>query len=296
MKTAEAFRDPEVENPPVVEDDTLPAVRPSEDTRSMLERLVDDDEAERALQKIDTMTAILEKLRLASIKATFPSDWIIHTSKGADGSVIRQVGYLQDCGAERAGKVWGIEVGQPKIEFEKFEDGTFCYHMQAEAVSKVTHERIDRVDGSRWSGDRFFSKQIGPDEKVDPTDVRKSAWANLHGRAVRSLAGLGGVPLEILKKAGLDLSKVVNIGYETGAKGGTSVGAPVGPSAGERETHQNGCRLAPLNRGPRGRIPQHDWCGCGAETVSDCRRPTRDEQDEHYRAAMVDAGRGRLLP
>jgi hypothetical protein len=215
---------PEVDTSPVV-DDRLPAI--TKMTGSALERWVEAG-PEQALQRVDALVKTLELLRIHSIKATYPSDWIIHVSRDKDGTIISQRGYLQDIGAERAGKVWGIEVSQPIIEREDHPDGTFSYLMLADAWSKVTGERAENVEGARWSGDRFFARSVGPDEKIDPTDVRKAAFANLHGRAVRALAGLNGVPLEVLRAAGLDVSKVVVVDYEKGSKGGESAGASVG--------------------------------------------------------------------
>jgi hypothetical protein len=216
----------EAETPPVIGPDSLlPTRGPGP---SLLDRLIEGT-AESAIEKIDTMTRVLDHLRHASIRATFPSDWIIHTSKDAEGKVLRQVGYLQDCGADRAGKVWGIQIEEPKVRREDFtEDKTFAYRLVADAYSKVTGERVENVEGSRWSGDKFFTKGLQEGERVDPTDVSKSAYANLHGRAVRALAGLGGVPVDALTQAGLDLNKMVFVGYDRGKKGGESTGAGVG--------------------------------------------------------------------
>jgi hypothetical protein len=206
-----------------LDDRPLPVPVRSQD--SLLDRWITADPAE-AMKRLESMVAMLAALRAASIRATYPSDWLIHTAVDRDGAVTRQVGYLQDCGAERAAKPWGIELGTPAIEKEDFpEDGTIAYHMSAEAWSKVTGERIERVDGSRWSGDPFFSRGRDEDDKVDPTDVRKAAYANLHGRAVRSLAGLNAVPLDVLVKGGIDPQQVVHIGYAQGARGGQSTGA-----------------------------------------------------------------------
>ncbi|MDD5304785.1 MAG: hypothetical protein PHS14_16945 [Elusimicrobia bacterium] len=194
----------------------------------MLDRWVQTD-PKAAIERVETMVMVLEKLRIASIKATYPSDWIIHTSTTRDGQILTQKGYLQDSGAERAGKVWGIEVGNPAIEREDFPlDSTYSYHMIAEAWSKVTGERLDYAEGSRWSGDPFFARQ---GDKVDPTDVRKAAYANLHGRAVRALSGLNGVPLDTLRQAGIDVAKVVHVNYQPGEKSSASTGAATVGSA-----------------------------------------------------------------
>ena len=209
---------------PVTEPETMQPIRGK--GGSMLERWVDLD-PKKALERVETIVRTLEELRKLSIRATYPTDWIIHTSTDQDGAIISQKGYLQDIGAERAGKPWGIEVGSPAIEREEFPDGTYAYHMIAEAWCKVTGERLDYVEGSRWSGDPFFQRG---GEKPDPVDIRKAAWANVHGRAVRSLSGLNGVPLDKLEAAGLDISKVVHVTYGRGTKGGAATGAAVGTS------------------------------------------------------------------
>src|SRR3990167_11073384 len=178
---------PDADTAPVTAPETLAPTRAG--GASMLDRWVNSD-PEAAIKRLETMVKMLDQLRIASIRATYPSDWVITTSVDRDGQIISQRGYLQDIGAERAGKVWGIEVGNPAIEREDFPDGTYSYHMIAEAWSKVTGERLDYAEGSRWSGDSFFQRPRDPDYKIDPTDVRKSAYANLHGRAVRALSGL----------------------------------------------------------------------------------------------------------
>lgn len=213
----------ETETPPVVAPETLVPARNG--GASMLDRWIASD-PKAAMERVETMVKVLEQLRAASIRATYPSDWIIHSTVDRDGQVTKQVGYLQDSGAERAGKVWGIEVGNPAIEREDFPDGTYSYHMIAEAWSKVTGERLDYAEGSRWSGDIFFARQKKTDEdRIDPTDVRKASYANLHGRAVRALSGLNGVPLDMLRQAGIDVGKVVHVSYKQGEKGGESSGA-----------------------------------------------------------------------
>ncbi|HET6372501.1 MAG TPA: hypothetical protein VFG76_04290 [Candidatus Polarisedimenticolia bacterium] len=219
--------DARAEAPDVVERDTALAVI-TRAQEPVLMRWIEQD-SDVAIKRVEAMVDILERVRRLSIRATYPTDWVIHVTKDADGNVVREMGYLQDCGAQRAAKPWGIEVSAPAVEREDFpQDGSYAYHMIAEAWCKMTGEKAE-VSGSRWSGDRFFSaREDGPDGKVDPTDVRKAAYANLHGRAVRELAGLNAVPLDKLKDAGLDLDKLVRIGYAKGAKGGESTGATVG--------------------------------------------------------------------
>jgi hypothetical protein len=214
-----------VETPIVLNEEHLVPTRAS--AGGLVDRWVETD-PDRALKLIEARVRTLEQLRVASIRATYPSDWIVNISRDADGGIISERGYLQDIGADRAGKVWGIEVGSPAIEREDFPDANYTYHMIAEAWCKVTGERLDYVEGSRSSGDKFFTRGLAEGEKPDPADIRKAAWANLHGRAVRALGGLSGVPLDMLRQAGLDVAKCIIVDYQKGGKGGESTGASVG--------------------------------------------------------------------
>lgn len=227
----------EVETPPVTAPETLVPIRLAGET--MLDRWI-NNKPEEALQKIDTMVRVLNQLRDHAIRQTYPTDWVIHSTIDRDGVVLKQVAYLQDSGAERAGKVWGIEVGQPAIRREDFPDGTVAYHMESEAWSKVTGERIERCEGSRWGGDKFFQAQLKePTDKIDPTDVSKAAYANLHGRAVRALGGLSAIPVDVLKAAGIDTARCMFVGYSggtsaTGVGGAPEVVVAFGNSKGKR--------------------------------------------------------------
>jgi hypothetical protein len=225
---------PDVETPIVTEESALVLKRLPGAGKSMIEIWL-DGRAEEAEAKLQLLARMLETLRKHAIGQSYPSDWVIHTSTDRQtGEVIKQVGYLQDSGCERAGKIFGIELAAPSWIREDMPDGTYSYVFKAGAYSRVTHESIDYVEGSRWSGDDFFQrgldKNADPPEKVNPNDVRKAAHANLHGRAVRALAGLSAVPLDKLRDAGLNVDRCLFVAYSSGAKGGTSAGATLGSS------------------------------------------------------------------
>src|SRR5262245_31083648 len=118
------------DTPSVTTDETLVPVRGR--GGAVIDRWVEHD-PKGAIERIETQVRMLEILRNASIRATYPSDWIVHTSRDRDGAIIRQVAYLQDCGAQRAGKLWGVEVGSIVVERENHPGGDFSYHMLAEA-------------------------------------------------------------------------------------------------------------------------------------------------------------------
>lgn len=194
--------------PQVVEE--APLVRRQLPTLSQMLR--DPQAAEQAIRKYgDALTL----LRTLSIQQTFPEDWVIHVRK-QEGRVVARLGYLQDWGAWRAGKLWAIEfLSKPKVWREDHKDGTYSWHFVADAICQRTGEIAHEVQGSRWSGSRFFQRaKQRQGGYLDPNYVRSSAQANFHGRAVRALAGLGGVPLQALQEAGLEVGRCAQVEYE----------------------------------------------------------------------------------
>lgn len=209
----------------VTEEERLATRRPS---GPLLERWLESG-GDLALERIEKMVSILGTMRRAAIVQTYPEDWVIHTTTDHDGTITKQVGYLQDTGADRAGKVFGVNIGRPIIERDDDPAGdAYTYRLMAEAAAKATGETIDTVIGARWSGDAFFTRGLKEGEKINPADVMKAAYANLHGRAVRSLCGLSAVPLSELAVCGIDIKRCQYVGYAKGSRGGESVGATTG--------------------------------------------------------------------
>lgn len=212
---------------PIVTEEERLVTRPP--TSPLIERWLESGAGDLALERIEKMVGILSTMRRAAIVQTYPEDWVIHTTTDHDGTITKQVGYLQDTGADRAGKVFGVNIGRPTIERD--DDPTsdaYTYRLVAAAASRATGETIDTVIGARWSGDTFFTRGLRDGEKINPADVMKAAYANLHGRAVRSLCGLSAVPLGELAACGLDIKRCQYVGYAKGSRGGESAGAKTG--------------------------------------------------------------------
>lgn len=207
----------------IVDESILEPNLPAKSKLGIIERWLDGEKTP-AIEKIDGLVAIIEKLTAASIRLTVPSDWLLNVSRDRDGNILREVGYLQDCGAERAGKIWGVDISSPEVRREDFEDGTFAYHFTADAISRTSGLCLEDAIGSRWSGDPFFQKGLGDGEKVNPVKVQKAAYSNLHGRVVRSLCGLNAVPPYMLAANGIEITKVQVIDYGAAGKGGSSTG------------------------------------------------------------------------
>jgi hypothetical protein len=164
---------------------------------------------ERGEQLLTAYRDLVKTLRLTSIHLTYPSDWVLNVVRNEDRIIT--TGYLQDIGAERAALPWGISrLGGILDRREHLEDKTYIWYCKADFLCERTGVVLSQVEGARWSGDDFYQKRAAKaGGMVNPLWVKQGALRNMHGKAVRSLAGLAGVPEEELKAAGLDTTKCV---------------------------------------------------------------------------------------
>lgn len=153
---------------------------------------------------IQARVQIITTLRLASIRATHPEDWLLFRAPLEQGGQI--VGYLQDCGCDRVRDLWGIEVfGVSTPEKIVSTDPTaFHYIVTGSGRCKITRQTVEQVEGGRSSTDDFCKGKSGTELELL---VRKAARANLDGGITRELAGMKAVPLEELKAAWTGTSK-----------------------------------------------------------------------------------------
>lgn len=154
---------------------------------------------------IQARVQILQTLRMASIRATSPQDWLLF--KASDGSgPDRITAYLQDQGCQRVRPLWGIDV-TPNGDFLKIEVGEeFAYSIKGDAHCSLTKRTITDVEGLRYSTDDFC-KNLTPIMKE--MRVRQAARANLDGNATRNLTGLKNVPVEEIVAAWAGTNKTI---------------------------------------------------------------------------------------
>jgi hypothetical protein len=147
---------------------------------------------------------IIATLRMASLRATYPTDYVAF--KSPDGAVVL---YLQDAGCHRVRDLWGIEIyGVSKPEKVAGEEpGTFHYIVTGNGRCRITGQTVEGVEGGRSSTDDFCRGKHGAELDMD---VRKAARANLNGNATRELAGLKAIPIEELERAWQGTSKKVS--------------------------------------------------------------------------------------
>lgn len=156
-----------------------------------------------AIEIIEARILILETARLRAVRMTHPEDWVLF--KGKDERI---VGYLQDSGCERVRRITGISITDVE-EPEKVvsSDGqSFAIVIRGRGECQLTGEVLERVEGIRESTEDFCKDLKGIKQELR---VRQAARANLDGKIVRELAGLGSVPLAELERAWTGTEKKV---------------------------------------------------------------------------------------
>lgn len=165
---------------------------------------------------VQSYADLLAMARRASIAMTEPEDWVLF--KRGDGDGARVTAYLQDVGAQRIEDLWQIEVKPPGgvKEFPRERiaaDGSdeFAWTMTGDGICHRTGKRVYAIEGVRRSDEDFVKYKKGIQREIE---VRKAAFANLHGGIVRRLTGLASVSAELLeevwKAAGQTRKKVAN--------------------------------------------------------------------------------------
>ncbi len=184
---------------------------------------------------LDKTLDVLQKHRElveASIKLTYPEDWVVYPTR--DGA---KLCYLQDVGCQRIRGLWGISFDRTDLmrdmieeRIEAGEDVHFQYLARAGGKCSVTGEEGDEL-GSRLTSDGLFSKQweearLEPSERARlKANVRKAALANGQGRLVRKFTGMNSLPMQVLEQHGMDVARCRGIRFESGTKGGSGEGA-----------------------------------------------------------------------
>ena len=224
---------------PATRTTTLERSAGSVDARELLDELLaigarreDDTLAGLVLDKTQDVIAKHRELVEASIKLTYPEDWVVYPSR--DG---HKLCYLQDVGCQRIRALWGISFDRTDLmrdmieeRIEDDDDVHFQYIARVGGTCSVTGESSDEL-GSRLTSDGLF-KKAWVDARNEPSErarlranVRKAALANGQGRLVRKFTGTNLMPIEVLAKYGMDTARCRGIKFESGTQGGSGDGA-----------------------------------------------------------------------
>ena len=194
--------------------------------------VVDDTIAGLVLDKTMDVLQKHRELVEASIKLTYPEDWVVYPTR--DGA---KLCYLQDVGCQRIRGLWGISFDRTDLMRDMLEervdegdDTHFQYLARVGGRCSVTGEESDEL-GSRLTSDGLFKKNW-EDAKNEPSErarlkanVRKAALANGQGRLVRKFTGMNSLPITALEQYGMDVTRCRGIRFESGTKGGSGDGA-----------------------------------------------------------------------
>jgi hypothetical protein len=148
-----------------------------------------------ALSIIEAREKIISAARRASIRLTFPTDWLLFRTR--DGNV---TAYLDDAGCERIrGPIWGIQIydigTMDRIDGQDPDD--FCYAIRVNGRCGLTGEIVEGKVGIRHSKEDFVKDLTGA---LREARVQQAARANGDGGVVRELTGMASVPLQELSE------------------------------------------------------------------------------------------------
>ena len=166
--------------------------------------------AEQAERRVEAIKRIMS----ASLKITNENDWVL----------IGGVPYLQESGATKVARLFGIgwTIETPILETEQ--DGHFTYSYKGRFT--MGNIKIE-AEGSRSSRDEFFTgkedKEKGKTAKkpqdIDKRDVKMSAYTNCINNGIkRILPGLRNLTVEDMANAGLDCNKMRGYGFKGNSK------------------------------------------------------------------------------
>lgn len=157
-----------------------------------------------AVKILEARVLVLETARSKAIAMTHPEDWVLYKTRDE-----RVTGYLEDVGCERVRPIFGIRIFNVD-EGRKVtaDDGkSFAIIFRGCGSSGLTLDVLDAVEGIRESTEDFCKDLTGVKQEIR---VRQAARANLDGKIVRELAGLGSVPIEELTRAWTGSDKKVD--------------------------------------------------------------------------------------
>ncbi|MBP9786047.1 MAG: hypothetical protein KBC72_00445 [Acinetobacter sp.] len=160
-----------------------------------------------ALDIIEKRHAIFERVLSVAVAATGVNDW-----KDMGGKP-----YLEASGCEKAARRFGVSIYDVSVEREDLNDDNGRYYLYTVmGKASLGSESIEAI-GTCSSRDKFFGakKQM---QDVDIANIKKKAYTNFMGNAVRKLLGLNNMTWDQLAKFGIGKGgNVTKVNYDKGA-------------------------------------------------------------------------------
>ena len=207
--------------------ETLPAILTSDKLLAI---------AEQAEKRVEA----LQKIKLIALRTTNVRDWTDHSGKP----------WLQESGATKVGRLFGVSWNIVGPELETYEDGHFNYTYQG--IFSLADISIEAI-GSRQSKDGFFNTRYKwddakrknmpfdvPPSEIDKGDVKKAAWANCLARGITTILGIKNLTWEEIEEhTNLRKDQVTHIQYKKGKDKGKSPQPSPKPQNGAKNQRKN---------------------------------------------------------
>lgn len=169
---------------------------------------------EDGIKQFEAQVEFYKRFITACYKLTQPNHWVNHSST-ADPKYS-----LQGPGAEALATPLGIYEDPPIIrEVKRHDEKGEFYAFEVEGIMHSrTLKRYGWFVGECTSRDQFFTAKPGFEPERDKHLIRNSALTNWRVNGVCRLAGMRNPDPDMLKAAGLDVSKIPAIDYKRGFK------------------------------------------------------------------------------
>lgn len=162
-----------------------------------------------AHKRMETVPKLIDM----SLKVTNYRDWTLQ-----DGNP-----YLCHSGAEKVARLFGVKISDVNQKKESTEDSEGRFYIYVITGKFSLPGNMDSIEaiGTCSQRDGFFSKS-GQSRKetseIDETNILKAAYSNLIVNGITHLLGLRNITIDQLKNTGIDMSKVISIGYGKGSQ------------------------------------------------------------------------------
>ena len=168
----------------------------------------------KEVEKVEHDIEIYRKIPEISIKLTHEKDWI---KQGESW-------YLMDCGSEKIAIAWGVDLAiigdLTREDLHDAKGDYYIYTAKGRARSSKFGRYLEDI-GTCSQRDKFFGMAGGNLKEVEDIDInmiKKKAVTNCYNRLIKRLCGLLSVTEDQIKAAGLDISKMQKVVFQSGSK------------------------------------------------------------------------------
>lgn len=208
---------------------------------------------ERAVELFEMRSKLIESCRLAAIKATSPSDWVLFKDRGGVATAM-----LCNSGANIAAQYYGIDVYNLRpirdgifrpLEEKDQETGEIRYSCWFDARSNVTGQQVKDIEAGRSSSEQFIGRAAidTTSGMVKAADLRAACYTLARTKACRILGAMVRLSTGVLELAWQGTTKKVEDcrkGSGYGTSGARGAAAATDQDIGALQAELRDCLLA----------------------------------------------------